>query len=167
MENRISICLWLSNLALLGQLFALNLVIPFHRFPDIDSSLTPCPVGRNGTSAYLFWPQTTLLFRKDLPPRSRPVPGMVVALAMSSKHKGIPTFVPRLDVTFTFFKSHPRAGGKYTSLVPSSFVFPPVFVNQTAFVNHNESFEPDVLWLLFRRFLDVCHSILLAPRRYA
>jgi hypothetical protein len=53
-----------------------------------------------------FLAQTRFLFRKAEPPRSRPVPGMVVApcdeVNVAHTHKGIPTFVPRLGVTITF-----------------------------------------------------------------
>jgi hypothetical protein len=44
---------------------------------------------------------------------------------------------------------------------------PQVFVNQTAFVNSNESFESGVFCLLLHRLRVLCHTLLLAPRRYA
>ncbi len=113
-------------------------------------------------SAYPFGLQTRLQFRKAERPRSQPVPGMVAPPSTSSSWhtstRGCP--LPLSNLPGCHLKAILRRDGNSPSLVPSSLVL-------IQFVNYDvQSSERAVFCLLFYRLRDVCHSLLLAPRRY-
>ena len=148
--------------------------------PEFGKLLSPTSGYRRLINAFPCWShwhqslpflvQTRLPLRKAEPPRSRSVPGMVVAPCDEVKYHTSTRGYPLSSSAGCHYHFLKATHGRHRDSPSSCSVFiciPPVFVNQTALVNYNEPFEPGVFCLLFHRLRNVCHSLLLAPRRYA